>query len=91
MDGWGLGPAAQLLLALFADAIGAMTYLLPLVGELADVVWAPVQAYLVYSMLSNDPAVWSYTSLAFAEEILPFTDIVPSVTIAWLHKHTGWF
>ena len=92
MDGWGLGPAAQLLLALIADAIG-MIGIIPAVGWIAGGLWGPVQAFLVYSMLSNDPAVWRYTVLALVEEELSFTEVVellPSVTIAWLHKYTGW-
>eukprot|EP00666_Eupelagonemidae_sp_cell4sb_P006618 gene6618-3040_t len=36
-----------LLAAVAIDAVGMLTYFVPLVGELADAAWAPVSAVLV--------------------------------------------
>ena len=73
---------AKLLLSLWMDFVGSASYLLPLVGELADVVWAPIQTTFIMAMYPNAPPFLKY--LSFTEELLPLTDIVPSATIGWL-------
>lgn len=72
----------RLLVSLLVDLIGSSSYLLPLVGEGADVIWAPVQTILIMAMYDKTSPNLKYVS--FVEEILPFTDIVPSATIGWL-------
>lgn len=64
---------------LIADAIGMLSYFIPAFGEAIDVVWAPISGILFY--------VWFHRRLgafiATAEEIIPFTDIIPTFTIAY--------
>jgi hypothetical protein len=72
----------RLLVSLLIDLIGSSSYLLPLVGEGADIAWAPVQTILIMAMYDKTSPNLKYVS--FVEEILPFTDIVPSATIGWL-------
>jgi hypothetical protein len=72
----------RLLVSLLVDLIGSSSYLLPLVGEGADIIWAPVQTILIMAMYDKTSPNLKYVS--FVEEILPFTDIVPSATIGWL-------
>lgn len=72
----------RLLVSLLVDLIGSSSYLLPFVGEGADIVWAPVQTILIMAMYDKTSPNLKYVS--FVEEILPFTDIVPSATIGWL-------
>jgi hypothetical protein len=72
----------RLLVSLLLDLIGSSSYLLPLVGEGADVAWAPIQTILIMAMYDKTSPNLKYVS--FLEEILPFTDIVPSATIGWV-------
>jgi hypothetical protein len=72
----------RLLISLLIDLIGSSSYLLPIVGEGADVAWAPIQTILIMAMYDKTSPNLKYVS--FVEEILPFTDIVPSATIGWL-------
>ena len=91
---WG-----QLVWSLGIDFVGSSSYLLPLVGEGLDIVWAPLQTALIMALYCPDPhetdaptrtkrqsAGW-LPYLSFLEEILPFTDIVPTATIGWLGDH----
>ena len=39
---------AMLILCLFLDLIGMLSYLLPVLGEVVDIVWAPISAVLIY-------------------------------------------
>ena len=52
-------------------------------AELTDVVYAPLSAVLIYLLYGEKlPAV-----LDFFEEILPFTDWIPSATLAWVYVY----
>jgi len=72
---------AKLLLCLAIDVIGSSSELIPVLGELTDVVYAPVAGLLLRSLFAGSNVVFA---LEFAEEILPFTDILPLATICWV-------
>lgn len=74
---WG-----RLIVSLWIDLIGSSSYLLPVVGEGFDLIWAPIQTILIMALYDDITPNLKYVS--FIEEILPFTDIVPSATIGWL-------
>lgn len=80
-------PGVQLIASIFMDAVGMLTYLFPLVGEFGDLLWAPLQALFIVGMVGGEGrGGLALAGLGFAEEILPFTDFVPSCTIAWIWK-----
>lgn len=74
-------PSHKLLASLVIDFLGTATFAVPVVGELADILWAPVSAKLVSELYSESSPRIKY--LAFMEELLPFTDIIPTATLAW--------
>jgi hypothetical protein len=82
----------KLLVSILIDLMGMLSYLIPGAAELFDAVWAPISAVLVYYMFGRK---LSWASFTFLEELLPFTDVVPSATIAWyvyyqkMEKKTG--
>eukprot|EP00548_Thalassiothrix_antarctica_P002910 CAMPEP_0194141256 /NCGR_PEP_ID=MMETSP0152-20130528/10686_1 /TAXON_ID=1049557 /ORGANISM="Thalassiothrix antarctica, Strain L6-D1" /LENGTH=448 /DNA_ID=CAMNT_0038839807 /DNA_START=58 /DNA_END=1404 /DNA_ORIENTATION=- len=78
------GWQAKLLISLFIDLLGSSSYLLPLVGEFFDIAWAPLQTTLLMAMY--DAVSPSLKYISFIEEILPFTDIVPSATMGWIKE-----
>ena len=72
-------PIPPLWLCILLDLIGMLSYVVPGMGELMDVVWAPISAFL-FSMLFGGA---KGTIIAFLEEILPFTDVIPTFTITY--------
>jgi hypothetical protein len=72
---------SKLMFCLLLDLIGSSSYLIPFVGEAFDLAWAPMQTILIMAMYDSVAPNLKY--LSFVEEILPFTDIVPSATIGW--------
>jgi hypothetical protein len=70
-----------LLLALLIDLIGMASFAIPFIGDFADIVWAPISAVLIYKLFGNSIA---FATLGFFEELLPFTDLLPTATLAWL-------
>lgn len=74
----------KLFVSLWIDFMGSASYLLPIVGEGLDIAWAPLQTILIMAMYDTTSPNLKYIS--FLEEILPFTDIVPSATAGWLKE-----
>ena len=70
----------KLLACILVDIIGYSSYLLPGVGEMGDVAWAPLQAGFLMFMFSGQLRV---AALGFMEEILPGLDFVPTACMAW--------
>ncbi len=80
-------PLSQLGICLLLDVVGAATYFLPGVGELFDVVYAPIQATVAWSFFGGESWGKVWTGVALAEELLPFFDIFPSMTVGWMMKY----
>jgi hypothetical protein len=76
----------NLILGILFDAIGSMSFAIPLVGEFADVIWAPLAGFLM---------TWMYKGtigrvggmVTFVEEILPFSDFIPTFTLTWVYNY----
>jgi len=76
----------KLLLGLLFDGIGMISFSIPLLGEFSDVIWAPIAAFLMTRMYKG--RVGRVASiLTFLEEIMPFTDIIPSFTLTWVYTY----
>lgn len=69
----------NLKLCIILDVIGMATFLIPGVGEGFDTFWAPVSGLLFLAMFKSPMGAL----LAGAEEIIPFTDFIPSFTIGY--------
>jgi hypothetical protein len=72
---------SKLLFCMAIDVIGSSSELIPIIGDITDVVYAPVAAYMLRSIFGSNNVLFL---LEFAEEILPFTDILPLATICWV-------
>jgi hypothetical protein len=68
-----------LALCILVDVIGFASYLLLVLGEFTDLWWAPMFGFFLQYMFGSAMV----TSLGAIEEFLPFTDILPTATIAW--------
>jgi len=73
-----------LLKGLFFDAVGMLTMAIPVIGPFLDLAWAPVAAKQMTKMYPGRKGKFA-SILVFVEEILPFTDIIPSFTLMWAY------
>ena len=64
------------------DAVGYATYALPFLGEFADIVWAPISAFVFYKTFGGWKGAFG-SVFNFAEELLPGLDFIPSFSIMW--------
>ena len=77
------GQWATLGLCVLLDLAGDASELVPILGEFTDVGFAPVEAILIKTLFKSN----ILAGLGFVEEILPFTDVVPTFTISWCLKN----
>ncbi|WP_269222283.1 hypothetical protein [Flavobacterium sp. IMCC34518] len=76
----------KLILGILFDAIGMLSFTVPLIGDFTDVVWAPLAGFLMTKMYEGRVGKVAGV-LTFVEEIFPFTDIVPSFTLTWMYTY----
>jgi hypothetical protein len=77
----------SLLFCVLMDLAGYATYSIPFLGEFGDLLWAPVSAIIFYKTFGGWKGAFGGV-FNFVEEILPFTDFVPSFTIMWFVGRT---
>ncbi|MDB5202061.1 MAG: hypothetical protein JWQ27_1470 [Ferruginibacter sp.] len=78
-------PLPSLALCILFDAIGCMSFTLPLIGEFSDVIWAPLSGFIYLRMFGGKMGIFG-GAFSFLEELLPFSDIIPTFTISWFLK-----
>jgi hypothetical protein len=76
----------KLILGLLFDGIGMLSFAIPYIGEFSDVVWAPLAGFLMIKMYEGRVGKVAGV-LTFIEEIIPFTDVVPSFTLTWIYTY----
>jgi len=81
-------PVPNILLCILLDAIGMASYLIPALGEFGDIVWAPISGFLFFKLFGGRFGIIGGV-LNFLEEAIPFTDIIPSFTIAWFIRRSA--
>ena len=76
----------KLILSLIFDGIGMFTYLVPVFAESLDIIWAPISGILLVLMYKG--TVGKIAGLfGTIEELIPFTDIIPTFTITWFYTY----
>lgn len=71
---------------IFYDLVGMATMAIPVIGPFLDMAWAPVAASKMNKMYPGKKGKLA-SVLVFIEEILPFTDIIPSFTLMWIYTY----
>lgn len=78
--------STKLMLSIAMDVIGMATFLVPALGEFADLAWAPIAAVTNFLMFRGVTGAAGGAG-TFLEELLPGTDWIPSFTITWGMKY----
>jgi hypothetical protein len=79
-------PLPSLGLCILMDFLGMASFGIPILGELFDLVWAPISGIIYYRMFGGRKGFFGGI-FAFLEELLPGTDIIPTFTITWLIQY----
>jgi hypothetical protein len=73
----------SLLACIVMDMLGYATYSLPIIGELADIVWAPISGMIFFMMFRGWKGAFG-GMFNFVEELMPGLDFIPTFTLTWL-------
>lgn len=77
---------AKLVLSIIFDLIGMMSYIVPLLAEVTDVVWAPISGLLLVAMFKGTTGKVAGI-IGFIEEALPGIDFIPTFTLTWIYTY----
>ncbi len=66
------------------DLIGMATMAIPVVGPFLDFIWAPYAARKMKKMYPGKEGKIA-AIIVFVEEIMPYTDIIPTFTLMWIY------
>ena len=78
--------ARDRVLGILVDAIGMLSFSVPLIGEFSDVIWAPFAGFLMTWMYKGTVGKVGGV-VTFLEEILPFSDFIPTFTLTWIYNY----
>ncbi|WP_300565597.1 hypothetical protein [Flavobacterium sp.] len=76
----------KLILSIIFDAIGMMSYIIPGVAEITDIIWAPIGAFVLSRMYKGSVGKIG-AAVEFVEEIVPGLDIIPTFTLTWFYEY----
>ncbi len=66
------------------DLVGMLSIAIPVIGPFLDLLWAPIAARLMRKMYKGQEGKVA-SVIVFLEEVLPFTDVIPSFTLMWFY------
>lgn len=75
-----------LILGLLLDAIGMSSLLFPGLGDMLDLVWAPIAGWLMTRMYQGKLGKAAGV-VTFIEELVPGLDVIPTFTIMWFYTY----
>jgi hypothetical protein len=76
----------SLLACIVMDMLGYATYSLPIIGEVADIIWAPISAMIFFMMFRGWKGAFG-GMFNFVEELMPGLDFIPTFTLTWLWQY----
>jgi len=68
------------------DMIGYASYAIPFLGEITDIIWAPLSAIIFFASFGGWKGALGGIG-NFIEELSPGIDFIPSFTIMWFLQH----
>ncbi|MDV7188390.1 hypothetical protein R3X25_13945 [Lutibacter sp. TH_r2] len=76
-----------LLLGLLMDGIGVLTSTVTIIGDFADIIWAPLSAFIIFKMYKGtEGKIGGLVSLVEEAGIFG-TDLIPTFTLTWVYKY----
>ena len=76
----------KLILSIIFDLVGMLSYIIPGIAETTDVIWAPISGMLLVAMYKGTTGKVAGV-IGTLEELIPFTDIIPTFTITWFYEN----
>lgn len=75
-----------LIIGLLFDFIGMMSYIVPLLGETFDFIWAPISALAIFIMYRGVAGALAGI-ISGVEEVFVGIDFIPTFTLMWVYTY----
>lgn len=76
----------KLFLSILFDLLGMVTFIVPVLGETFDVIWAPIAGFLLNRMYKGTVGAVGGV-IVFVEELMPGLDFIPTFTLTWIYTY----
>lgn len=74
----------KLLSAVAIDLMGLASYVIPIISESTDFIWGPMSGFLIFMLFPNRKG---RAISGVLEEMIPFTDFIPSAYLTWRQEY----
>lgn len=82
-----LNKKTKLVISIICDAIGMLSYAIPVAGEALDAVWAPIAGLTMFTMYGGTKGAMGGVFVAIEEAAPGIGDWIPSFTLMWLFTY----
>ena len=76
----------KLFFSILFDLLGMVTFIVPVLGETFDVIWAPIAGFLLNRMYKGTVGAVGGV-IVFVEELMPGLDFIPTFTLTWIYTY----
>lgn len=76
----------KLFVSILLDAVGYVSFAIPVIGEFSDIVWAPLSGYIMTKLYKGKTGKIAGV-ISLIEEALPFSDVIPTFTLMWFYTY----
>lgn len=76
----------KLFFSILFDLLGMVTFIVPVLGETFDVIWAPIAGFLLNRMYKGTVGKVGGV-IVFIEELMPGLDFIPTFTLTWIYTY----
>jgi len=76
----------KLFFSILFDLLGMVTFIVPVLGETFDVIWAPIAGFLLNRMYKGTVGKVGGV-IVFIEELIPGLDFIPTFTLTWIYTY----
>ncbi len=73
-------------ISVLLDGVGYLSYVIPVVAEFTDIIWAPISAWIMMKLYKGTTGKVA-GGVSFLEEIFVGVDFIPTFTITWLYTY----
>jgi hypothetical protein len=77
----------HLIISVIVDLLGMASYLIPILGELTDIIYAPISGMAIFLMYKQNPTAGILGGLFGASEELFVGDFIPTATLMWIYTY----
>jgi hypothetical protein len=78
--------SSKLFYGIVFDLVGMVSYAIPGIGELTDIIWAPIAGYLMTKIYPGKTGKRAGI-ITTIEELIPGLDIIPTFTLTWIYTY----